>query len=89
MRQRVWHSSQSYDVKDVAGNDWFKLEGKDAQVMNGVACGIFFGTVCYDMEFVCVQNVGKSRRDVSGSDIFVLTVDGEKEACLEYWSATL
>eukprot|EP00960_Hanusia_phi_P075919 768482-Hanusia_phi.AAC.4 len=31
MRQRVWHSSQSYDVKDVAGNDWFKLEGKDAQ----------------------------------------------------------
>jgi hypothetical protein len=33
MRQRIWTSHQPFDVKDIALNDWFKIEGKDAQVM--------------------------------------------------------
>ena len=32
MKQRVWSSHQPFDVKDVTNNDWFKIEGKDAQV---------------------------------------------------------
>ena len=32
MRQRIWSSHQPFDVKDIALNDWFKIEGKDAQV---------------------------------------------------------
>eukprot|EP00802_Teleaulax_amphioxeia_P015173 Tamp_15259.p1 GENE.Tamp_15259~~Tamp_15259.p1 ORF type:complete len:292 (+),score=67.18 Tamp_15259:52-876(+) len=31
MRQRIWSSHQPFDVKDIALNDWFKIEGKDAQ----------------------------------------------------------
>lgn len=32
MKQRVWSSHQPFDVKDITNNDWFKIEGKDAQV---------------------------------------------------------
>ena len=32
MKQRVWTSHQPFDVKDISLNDWFKIEGKDAQV---------------------------------------------------------
>lgn len=35
MRQRIWTSHKQFDVKDIALNDWFKIEGKDAQV---IAC---------------------------------------------------
>ena len=32
MRQKIWTSHQPFDVKDISLNDWFKIEGKDAQV---------------------------------------------------------
>ena len=32
MKQKIWTSHQAFDVKDIALNDWFKIEGKDAQV---------------------------------------------------------
>ena len=32
MKQGIWNSHQAFDVRDIAQNDWFKIEGKDAQV---------------------------------------------------------
>lgn len=38
MKQRVWSSHQPFDVKDITNNDWFKIEGKDAQVSTWLIC---------------------------------------------------
>eukprot|EP00961_Rhodomonas_salina_P067368 904873-Rhodomonas_salina.2 len=32
MKDNVWGSGSSFDVKDIKDQDWFKLEGRDAQV---------------------------------------------------------
>jgi hypothetical protein len=32
MKTKIWTSHHPFDVKDISMNDWFKIEGKDAQV---------------------------------------------------------
>lgn len=50
MKQRVWSSHQPFDVKDVTNNDWFKIEGKDAQVHTAM-CPVVIATRLSSLHF--------------------------------------
>ena len=58
MKQGIWNSHQAFDVRDIAQNDWFKIEGKDAQVEFASApslpLSLLVDSVC-DMRGACLR----------------------------------
>ena len=60
MKQGIWNSHQAFDVRDIAQNDWFKIEGKDAQVEFAAASSLplsmLVDSVC-DMRGPCFRGL--------------------------------
>ena len=58
MKQGIWNSHQAFDVRDIAQNDWFKIEGKDAQVefasASSLPLSMLVDSVC-DMRGACLR----------------------------------